>query len=419
MKYFAPLWLFMVCNFGLVYAAIEEPSNTESPYSLGGTFDSMSKYHARLPSCLKEEFIHLNFGSNQEASLLFKQNQSRQSQHKTTTTEVTEDVLWGLWSNTYTYTKSTRSDNYTLTVGFISDYIVSVMLKDYVEKNIEDKFVPEARKAYDKLKAIPSEESYKEFRQLCGDQLITRANAGVKVDFTLVFKFDSVTEKDGALEIAGIDSFSKVIKMVKNDVKKEMTGIAKEMSDTDIKYSLTAIAIQLGGNPNELGKVFGKYGTYKQNGNVFSITCGKGLDCTKLINDVVNYSSKLESQIQDTDGDYDYKKLYYYNPTGTIGYGFYNNTLFTTDFAKSITADIYKRKLGSQYFQDEKADLYISRYLTYLQKIQPKVNDAAASASLKELIKQLKDAANEYKNVMVLYRDPSLNIIGCSINVTQ
>src|SRR6185437_12835506 len=426
MKYLVLPGFFIVCNFALVHADSGESANTESPYSLGGTFDSVSKYHAQLPSCFKEDFIHLDIGSNQEASLQFKQNQSRQSQHKITTIEVTEDVLWGLWSNTYTYTKSTRSDNYTLTVGFTSDYTVSARLKDYAIKNVEDTLVPEAGMVYDKFKTIPSEENYKEFRQLCGDKLITGAYAGVRLDFTLVFNFDSVTEKDVALEINGIDSFSKVITMVQKDIKEKqkalkgkLDGVVDGMRDTNTKYSLTAVAIQLGGNPNELGNVFGKYGTYKQNGNIFSITCGKGLDCTKLINDVVSYSSKLDSQIKNAHGDYDYKKLYFYSPTNTIDYSFYNNKLFTTEFAKSITADIYKRKVGEQYFRDEKADIYTSRYLTYLQSIQSVVQDAAASAGLKKLINKLKNIANEYKNVMALYKNPKLKIIDCYTNVTQ
>jgi hypothetical protein len=415
MRYAALLLIFTLCSVYFAHAADNlEKSDGASPYSLGGTYDSLSKYHAGLLSCLNKESIHPTLDSG-EASVLFKQDQSRKSQHKTTTVEVTEDILWGLWSDTQTYTTSTRSDNYTMTVGFTTDWTTTARLSGDVTKNIEDKLVPEALDAYNKFKAMPTDDNYKKFRALCGDKLITSANAGVKLDFTLVFKFDSVTEKDGAVDIAGIDSFTKVKKMIKS----EMAHITNNGTRTD--YTLTAYAIQFGGNPDQLGKVFAKFvaganTSYKQTGNMFQITCGKGVDCTTLVDEVMGYSSKLNDQVKDEDGGYDYKKLYYYSPSGTISY---NNKIFTPDYAKIILVDGFKKKIGAQYFQDEKASLYTSRYLTYLEKLQPKIKDIEASVSLLELIKKLKNAANEYTDLIAMYKDPQLKLMDCYTNVVQ
>jgi hypothetical protein len=424
MKYLALLRVFLVCSAGLVYADTVETSSGAPPYSLGGTYDSVSKYHAGLSSCLNKDAIDPTLDSG-EGSVLFKQNQSRQSHHSVTTVTVTEDVLWGLWSNTQTYTTSTRSDNYTMTVGFTSDYTTTARVGGDIAKNIEDKLVPEALDAYNKFKAMPTDDNYKKFRALCGDKIITSANAGVKLDFTLVFKFDSVTERDGAVDIAGIDSFPKAVKMIRSEVVGSVGAVLNTFSGTKTKYSLTAFAIQLGGDPNELGKVFAKFVrggpagktiSYQQVGNMFKLTCGKGVDCTTLINMVVAYSADMEDQIKDDDGDYDYKKLYYYSPSSTVSY---NSKIFTSEYAKSILVDGYKKKMGAQYFQDEKANLYASRYLAYLQTMQPRIKDTGTSAALVELIKKLKDAANEYEGIMAIYKDPGLKLTDCYTNVVQ
>ncbi|MCE3268441.1 MAG: hypothetical protein K0R49_693, partial [Burkholderiales bacterium] len=281
--------------------------------------------------------------------------------------------------------------------------------------------------------------NYQKFRQMCGTGIITEMDGGAKFDFTLIFNFNSVTEKDGAVKIAGINTFADALKLIQNR--------GQISPGTKIDFSLNIIATQQGGTPESLAALFGKYattskttdssgflmstlknssGVLNQDGNTFSLNCNMGAGqsnpCINLINDLTVYATKLESQVTTNN-------LYYSNPIEKR----YSWEIEGLKYTKNPNVNQDEQdKLWKQYSHDEQVYRYINRYLNYLQNIESQdiieKNDKRISnersvfkSGLSDLIIKLQEIKLEYTNVMTLYNQADIKrlIKDCYTDITK
>lgn len=450
-KFSARLGIFLVVsNIGVAYAAAPQAGKATgaSPFFFGGTYDNASFYRAESPTCMTIDFINSKIDSlhklNPAALLKFSANSAKTSKESTKTTSVTTSIFWGLSSETTTYTTSTQTDNYSLSVNYTNNYATTVYIGESIPV-IEAGFTPEARKLYDSIgTAIANNNTeltstnYKKFRQMCGTGIITKLDATAKFDFTLIFNFSSTIEKDGAVKIAGISTFNDALKLVANR--------GQVRPDTKIDFSLNIVATQLGGDPEQLANLLSKYatkakttdsssflmstfkadsGTLRRDGNTFSLACKMGVgptnSCTELINALTTYAGKIEGQLT-TDN------LYYTNP----GEKQYLIEAKGASYTKNVNVNKDEQnKLWGQYQRDEKGYRYVTRYLNYLQNIESKdvigsltqitdLDKSTYKQGLSDLIASLEKVKVEYADVLALYGTPEVKklIKNCFANVT-
>lgn len=145
------------------------------------------------------------------------------------------------------------------------------------------------------------------FQKACGDSFVSGAQAGVVFSVNLQVVFKSAVEKhkfEAAMDadIGGIGNIKAKLENARDQSK--------------VSGNIVISAIQMGGNPENLAKIFNK----KSEGGYYASTCSMDNldDCNQIINGSLDYAQVLGSQIKTASGEFDYGKFYYGFPKLTL-----------------------------------------------------------------------------------------------------
>ncbi|MCE3268376.1 MAG: hypothetical protein K0R49_628, partial [Burkholderiales bacterium] len=144
-----------ISGFDIAYAKDQQPDKAAlPPFIFGGTYDNASLYRAESLTCMTPGFINNIAGrlqsGNGSAKLGFFTSTSRQSTETTRTTSVTVSIFWGLASETTSYTTSTKTDNYSLSVSYNSDSTKKIRIAGDIP-DLKANLNPQAKALYDSI----------------------------------------------------------------------------------------------------------------------------------------------------------------------------------------------------------------------------------------------------------------------------
>ncbi len=350
-------------------------------FNVGGTYDSMSHHPTLVNSCLNVANIESNLIiRNPHASLNFNQMQSLSSVQSALGTEFSSHTSYGAFdvNTNYKYGRSSQDDSYTLNLNYIYQYAGKASFKSDVVVQGKGVLTPTSLSILD---------SPDKFRKMCGDMVISELDASASLLMRLTLTFDSSVDKnyydDSFKKVSGLQNVLEIIKTNKNNVD----------------FTLNAAGIQVGGNPQLLNQLFIENGGSIGKDGYPVLGCGTkssiNPSCVDLINQVINYSQTLSSQLNSP------KDFYFINPTlaSWAEIGINAKVVITDPQVLQAMQQIIK-----QYNQDYKDLTFISNYKNML------FSKGMLSASMEEKLNTL---INNYQQVINLYSDPSYNVMDC------
>lgn len=141
------------------------------------------------------------------------------------------------------------------------------------------------------------------FQRTCGDSFISSAAAGVVLSVNIQVVFNSSADKQ---------KFTAAIGGGVKGIAEINAAFTKARDKTKVSANIIVSAIQMGGNPEDLAKIFNK----KQKGEYYVSTCNMDNlnDCGQIINGTLDYAQGLGAQIKTPSGAINLNKLYYGSP---------------------------------------------------------------------------------------------------------
>ena len=258
-------------------------ANDSSLFTLGGTYDSMSRTPAYANTCLNVSSKIENWQiSNPGASIDFTQNQDLVSVERVLGVELASQIKVGpiALRTYYAYASSSQKDDYTLNINYIYQYTSYVKFKDNL--------LIQGKTALDSA-ALASLSSPKLFRQRCGDNAIMQLDANSSVLMRLSLKFNSIVEKsyyeESFKQLGGLQNILAQI----------------QLNPHKVAFKLSAAGIQVGGNAQLLNDLFMAYGGTLDKEGYPILECGSdsniNANCSKLIDQVINYAGSVKQQL--------------------------------------------------------------------------------------------------------------------------
>ena len=372
-KYLLLVNAAIACHF-TAYAA-----NTVLPYTLGGTYDSLTAHPTILRSCLREvpPPKYGSFKTNTDFSF----SQSEASIQKAIGVEVAAKVGWGPLSveTSYNYGKTSREDALNLNVSYSYNFTGNSSINTLITPSM---LIPEANVAL----GNPTK-----FRELCGDKVVTALSVGYKLLLALNLQFRSSMQKDSfQSEFKKSSGLSGVLSMIRNN-------------NSGITFDLRINAMQLGGKPEELQTLLKQFTSkekinFDTSNGFYSLHCdySQRKNCANAINLILDYAGKISNQVSPNN-------YYTYAPVAEPWNKYFN----TGDAELNQAAIEAKNKVTSLFKADQEQSKFIDLYLRYLSGI-PK-----STASINLLVQYLKAMQLQYGALLKIYTMPEMATMDC------
>ena len=342
---------------------------------MGSGYDTSTDTATSNQSCLAAAGIESSvYIENPSAMLTFGTTQSFAQLETSLGVDVSGDMGGGVFSGSLAaqYAENSQDTEYALNIIYLYQYAGTANFKQGILGQGKSALTPVA--ASYAFGGNPVD-----FRRMCGNNFVAQMDAGVVLGVTLNLSFDSAYEKNQFM--ANLNGNVGLINA--------MTAIKTAEQATNANVSFSINAIQLGGEPQQLNNVFGKESS---DGNYPFLDCGNINNgpslqaCNATIDNVVNYATTLESQIQNKDGSINMYNLYYTQPV-LAKY----NTLGIYANAPDPSPAILKamRDLSKTYSQVTSENTFVNHYASTLYSQLSVGTVAALSDSSNKLNNQL------------------------------
>lgn len=349
------------------------------PYTMGGTYDSMSGHPTVTLSCLNagmdSNAIKI---SNPQASLNFTEEQSFEQVLNALGINIAVTIGWGPFSvtDTYHYAKSSQDDAFTLNLNYIYKYAGTAEFKNNTLVQGESALTSEALGVFN---------SPTQFRTMCGDRFVSQMDAGATVLFRLKLKFNSAEEKNYfTTSFTQIHGLSGVLTLIMANPNK-------------VNFNLEASGMQVGGVPSQFNSMFAAAGGIESNGYM-TVNCGNQTNtptCVKLINNVLSYTQSISGQLSNPGN------FYLSNPTlsawSEIG-------VYPGGVTPNPQALAAMQALTRLYNTDQDTYKFIKEYTNMLE------SESFLSSSMSS---DLHNLAAMYEQILFMYMTSSPPIMDC------
>ncbi|MDD3266879.1 MAG: hypothetical protein PHC75_06870 [Burkholderiales bacterium] len=348
------------------------PSN--SLYNIGGTYDTSSGMSTHSKTCS----IYGNNLNNVQiispsASIDFSQSIDSKTVKRAFGFDFEAKINLGFKTLrvAHHYAKTSQDDDFTMNINYVYKLSGKAIFNDGSDVQGIKSLTNEAQQA---LKNSPDS-----FRKMCGDKIVSELDAGAIVLMKLTLNFASRSEKksfdSSTSSLGGINGVLAKLKQKQNGTK----------------FTITASALQLGGNPDLLTQLFIRHGGNIDQNGYPALNCsgvnGDDKDCVGLINEVIDYANTLKAQLNN-------KSDYYYSSPVLSSWGQLGvNILFSE---RSITVQSALYELYRIIENDSAKEIFINNYLQLLNKT-PNVKS--------QFIRNIYTIQDLYKKLIANYDD--------------
>lgn len=263
-----------------------------SSYNIGGTYDSFTSTPTATKSCSK-------YGNNLDnitilnpsTKLDFSQRVDYSTIKSAIGMEYSAKIDLGFTEVHihHQFAKTTQDDSLNLNLNYAYKYAGKAVFNDSIDNQGEQLLTPSADNAL--------HTSVGTFRALCGDGMITQLDAGITLILRLNLHFKSHSEKNSFDEtVTHLDGLQGVMAKLKQQQKGS-------------NFTITASALQLGGDPQSLNQLFVRHGGSLNIDGYPELECsgihGDSRDCFVLFDEIIDYATEVKQQLK-SKADYYY-----------------------------------------------------------------------------------------------------------------
>ncbi len=369
-----------------------------SPYIIGGTYDSMTQHPTATISCFKK-LPQIKFG-NPKAELEFKLVKEAVTVQKSLGVDAQATLGWGPFSikAAYNYAQTIQEDAYTITKTFNLG----------IEKIAYINMPPMSLASLSDVAnhALADKSNLSGFRKLCGDEYITHLSAGWQIWANLVLNFVSRSEENSfKTQIPEQAGFSDIFKLI------EKPGHGR------VKVTLNIL--QVGGDARRLEGLIGSYGlTFTKDKGYYAVDCAQNTKCVYLLNGMIEYAHQLsdeESKIRNSPNEVSVMNYYYTYPK-TKKWAFFAPIALLKHVEVTPDSDVVlaQDKLTKSMEKDTNDLHFLLRESIYLDHIYDliEVSDKEKE-SIDTLASDLRGLISKYRNIVDLYAKPEIQIMDC------
>lgn len=355
------------------------------PYTLGGTYDSMSGYPTSTTSCLAaaSSLPGAMIISDPSATMDFSQTQSLSEVEKALGVSVSITIGWGAFAvhTGYSYARSSQDDAYTLNINYVYRYAGTAEFNPMYSIQGESALTNIAQNVL---------YSPTQFRTMCGDGFVSSLEAGASVLFRLTLTFNSWVDRDSFVStLQPLGGLQNVLAII-------------EQNPGNISYNLSAAGMQVGGDPQAFNQIFSENGGGTGVDGYEVLQCGTGAEpgvvgskCVGLVDDLLGYVSLIAGQLNNS-------TYYLSNPTITT----WNQAgIYPGDVNPNPAVLSAMESVTNNYNQVVNNYNFAQHYLSALESV-PLLLSESMSSNLQSLV-------NLYGYAQTIFTDPSNNVMDC------